>query len=383
MKKLAIIGGGRMACIFAENAREMGIETHCFSLESGIVDKTIFDDIHVVNILEREKVLEICKKIKVDGIVATTELTIAVASFVSEKMHLNGIPSHVAEVITDKYHNRVITKDVEDLFHPKYIKAYSVEEVIESDLDYPIIIKPTSKGGKRGITVVYRPKDIAEAFEYAIKNADGELPLIIEEYIDGGMEYSIESLSYNGKNYIIQITEKVTSGPPHCVELAHHQPANITPKIRKQIEKVIDKALTKIGIKFGPCHTEIKVKNNKIYLIEFNARPGGDHIAHPLTKLSTGYPYVKGAIEIALNTFTGIDKKKFINKYAGIVFVSEQTKELLPLFEKCESYKWCYKKKKVTDDLKPIIHNDGFNINYFIYSDETRPVFQINKRSDK
>lgn len=376
MKKLAIIGGGRMACIFAENAREMGIETHCFSLESGIVDKTVFDYIHSVNILEREKVLEICKSVKIDGIVATTELTIAVASFVAEKMHLNGIPLDVAEVITDKYRNRVITKDVEGLFQPKYAVAYSVEEVVESEFDYPIILKPTSKGGKRGIIVVYRPEDVAEAFSYATKDAGGELPLIIEEYIDGGMECSVESLSHDGKNYIIQVTEKVTSGAPHCVELAHHQPANVTPEMRRQIEQVLDKALTMIGIQFGPCHTEIKIKDNKIYLIEFNARPGGDHIAHPLTELSTGYPYIKGAIEIALNTFTGINEQNYTNKCAGVLFVAEQTKELVPLFERCESYKWCYKKNKVTDNLKPIIHNDGFNINYFIYSDETRPLFK-------
>ena len=116
------------------------------------------------------------------------------------------------------------------------------------------------------------------------------------------------------------------------------------------------------------------------YLIEFNARPGGDHIAHPLTELSTGYPYIKGAIEIAINTFTGINEENYINKYAGVLFVAEQTKELAPLFEKCESYKWCYKKYRVTDNLKSIVHNDGFNINYFIYLDETRPLFKISEK---
>ena len=42
----------------------------------------------------------------------------------------------------------------------------------------------------------------------------------------------------------------------------------------------------------GATHTEIKIVNGDIYLIEINARPGGDHIAHPLTMLSTGYDYL-------------------------------------------------------------------------------------------
>ena len=29
-----------------------------------------------------------------------------------------------------------------------------------------------------------------------------------------------------------EVTEKITSGPPHCVELAHHQPARL-----KEIER--------------------------------------------------------------------------------------------------------------------------------------------------
>lgn len=377
MKKLAIIGGGRMACIFAENAKDMGIETHCFSLESGVVDKSAFDYFYSVNILKREKVLEFCKQIRIDGVVATTELTIAVAAFVADKMCLNGIPLTVAEVITDKYRNRDVTGDVEALLHPKYAKVNTIDEFFRLGFDYPVILKPTSKGGKRGITVINSESEVTEAFEYAMKGAGGQLPFIVEEYITGGMECSVESLSFNGKHYIIQITEKVTSGAPHCVELAHHQPANIPLSIRNKIGEIVDKALTAIDIQYGPCHTEIKIKGNNIYLIEFNARPGGDHIAYPITELSTGYSYIKGAIEIALNSFKGIDKDSFLGRYAGVLFVAEQTKALKPLFDRCESYDWCYQKKEVSNELILITHNNGDNINHFIYCDENKPVFNL------
>ena len=90
MKKLAIIGGGGMACIFAKNAREMNIQTHCYSLKSGIYNKNAFDYIHEVNILNREKVLKSCMENEIDGVVSTTELTIAVAAYVADRMNLNG-----------------------------------------------------------------------------------------------------------------------------------------------------------------------------------------------------------------------------------------------------------------------------------------------------
>ena len=40
MKKLAIFGGGHMAGIFARHAKQMNVESHCSSLEEGIVDKS-------------------------------------------------------------------------------------------------------------------------------------------------------------------------------------------------------------------------------------------------------------------------------------------------------------------------------------------------------
>lgn len=375
MQKLAIIGGGRMAVIFAQNAREMGVETYCFSLESGIVDKDAFDFIYPVNILEREKVLELCKMINIDGVVATTELTIAVAAYIADKMNLVGIPLDVAEVITDKYRNRKAIQDIEEICQPKYAEIWSAEDIYKLKYDYPIILKPTSKGGKRGVVVIKQEAEIPEAFSYTMEDAGGELPFIVEEYIEGGMECSVESLSYNGTNYIVQVTEKINSGPPHCVELAHHQPANLSKEQRELVERVLDKALSAIGLENGPCHTEIKIKDGKLYLIEFNARPGGDHIAAPLTELSTGYSYIKGGIQIALNQFTGIDKSKFKEQYAGILFVTKQTSDLCSVFECCQEYDWCYEKNVASQELKDIIHNDGFNLNYFIYVDNKRHDF--------
>ena len=377
MQKLAIIGGGNMACIFAKHAREMGLETHCFSLKKGIVDVDAFDFIHDVNILERNSVLNICQDLKIDGVVPTTELTIAVAAYVAKHMGLIGMPLSVAEVITDKYRNRTAAKVVTELHQPKYAEIASIEEIMALEFSYPIILKPTSKGGKRGVSVVHNKDQIQEAFAYAVEDASGATTFIVEEFIDGGMECSVESLSYKGKNYIIQITEKISSGAPHCVELAHHQPANLTNKMRKKVEAIMRDALDAIGLENGPCHSEIKIKDDKVYLIEFNARPGGDHITDPLIELSTGYSYIKGAIEIALDQFSGVDYNKFVNKCAGILFVTEQTPELQDIFNTCESYQWCYKKHEISKAMNSITHNDGFNNNYFIYYDVVRPDFNI------
>jgi len=356
-----------MAWIFGKNAREMGIETHCFSFDEHAIAKETVDFFHGINIMEKEHILQVCKDVAIDGVVATTELTIPIAAFVASEMHLNGIDYEVSKVITDKVRNRKLCKPIKELLQPWFMEVKALEEL--GEVKFPVIVKPTSLGGKRGISVARNMDELKAAFIYAQEAGPIE-DILIEQFLEGGKEYSVESLSYKGQHHIIQVTEKISSGPPHCVELGHQQPAEINMDISNSIINVLSEGLTAIGVVNGPCHTEIKIIDDNIYLIEFNARPGGDHIAYPLTELSTGYPYIKGIIEVAIDDFKGVDESTFKHRYSGVYFVTEQTSYLKPLFDKCEQYEWLYWKNEVTKELQSLVHNDGYNTNFMMYSSE-------------
>lgn len=373
MNRLAIIGSGRMAWIIGKNAHEMDIKTYCFSnVDSSFIHESI-DVFNNISIFEKDKIVEQCKEYGINGVIATTELTVPVAAYVAECLHLSGLSYQISQVITDKYRNRVACKSVAGLCQPYFEEFVDREELRKGDFKYPLIVKPTSKGGKQGITVVNCIDELLAAFDYA-KEKSHDDPVIVEEYISGGQEYSVESLSYQGKHYVIQVTEKISSGPPHCVELGHHQPADLSVEMRKKVEDVVILGLKAVGVDNSSCHTEIKIVDGKIYLIEFNCRPGGDHIAWPLTFLSTGYNYIKGAIQIALDTFVEVDYSKFDRKYAGVFFVTKQSAYLKPVFDKCEQFDWLYHKNHISDELLSLEHNDCYGTNSMIYlSKKERP----------
>ena len=364
--KIAIIGSGRMAWIMSRNAHKMGLITHCFSnVEPDYIHNEV-DVFHNISIFEKDKIVEICKSELIAGVIATTELTVAVAAYVAEKIGTPGITYQNAMFITDKFRNRMVCRDIVELNQPAFYRIYSESGLDVVNCDYPVIVKPTGKGGKKGITVVNNPQDLKSAFQYAKDNSD-EAPVIIEQFIEGGKEYSVETLSYKGKHHVIQITEKITSGPPHCVELGHHQPADLSEDMIEKVKIAISKGLTAIGVDNSTCHTEIKIVDNRIYLIEFNARPGGDHIAWPLTELSTGYNIIKGAILIALDDFEGIDFTSFHKYYAGVYFVTKQSSYLKPIFDECEKYDWLYHKNYVSEELQELEHNDCYGTNSIMY----------------
>lgn len=367
--KLAIIGAGFIGKIIAQQAAEMGVETHCFAWENGAVAKDVVDYFYSISVTEKDAILKECIRIGVDGVIAAASVAIVTAAYVAQKMGLNGNPIEVAEVIGDKYRNREVTKGVPGLSEIPFHLVRRPEDV--ESMEFPIVLKPIDAGGKIGLSVMKKREDMEDAFRYAEES--GHKKLIAEEFLEGGREYSVESLSFHGKHYILQITDKVSGGPPHCVELSHHQPANLEEDMRKQAETVVAGILTAVGIENGPCHTEIKIVDGKIYLIEVNGRLGGGHISHPLVELSTGYPYIKGVIQVALDCLEPIETDRFLHNYASVFFVTKQTEYLKPVFDCCEKYDWCYRKHVETHELIILKKNDGYRMNYFIYYSKDKP----------
>lgn len=369
MDKIAIIGSGIMAKAIAERARELNIETHCFSWDSHDAACAFVDYFHQLNIFEVDEIAEVCQKTGIDGVIATTELTILPASRIADRLGLNGNPICVSKEITNKYVTRNKVRNTKHMKQPEYWKYVSGD--IPAVERFPVIVKPAAAGGKRGIHVVYSKDGLADAVADALGYSKVR-EVLIEEYLASGREYSVESLSYKGKHYVIQVTEKDSSGPPRCNELGHHQPAELDAGMRRKAEEAISETLTAVGIVNGPCHTEIKIIGSDIYLIEINGRPGGDHITDPLTELSTGYPFLSAMIWIALNRFEGHEPAELEQNYCGIYFVTEETAYLKPLFDRCEEYSWLYKKNKTSDTPSRIVFNDEDNLNYFIYFDRNK-----------
>lgn len=383
MKKIAIIGGGVMASYFGEACHRLGYEGHYFSQIDGKVDDSQVDYFHEINIFDKDGIIAICKEIGIDGVVATTELSVPITAYVANKLGLLGNAVEVAEVITDKYRNRECIKNLTDLLSPKYVEAFSIEDITKSGIPFPMILKPVCLGGKRGITVVNNEDELTAAFEYATSFfRSGVKPQIIaEQFLEGGMECSVESISFKGHHTIVQITQKDSSGAPHCVELGHHQPAPLSEDVWNKVIRGVSSGLTAIGLENGPCHTEVKIIEGKVYLIEFNARPGGGHIWWPMVELSTGFDIMAAVIQAATGELKPIDVKSFKHRYSGLYYIVEQTAYLKSIFDSCETESWCWEKHFVSDELHELKMNDLEHTNYIVYSsDKGDPIADLLNR---
>ncbi len=314
MLRLAIIGASYLQMPLINKAKEMGYETHVFAWECGDVGESAADVFHPISIVEKERILEECRKLDVAGICSiASDLAMLTVNYVATEMGL----------ISNAWSDTCFSTNKIDMIRrfkefgvpaPDFVVVSGVDEVDTKNLTYPLIVKPSDRSGSRGITRLNDPdQDLKEAIDKAIDQSF-EKRALIEQYI-GGHEYSVECISYEGQHTMLSVTRKFTTGDPHYIETGHLEPAPLEESVVDDIRKYVFSALDSLNIRFGASHSELKIDGGKIYFIEIGGRMGGDRIGSDLVFLSTGYDFVKAVIDVAVgnkpDTFNPPDRKHY------------------------------------------------------------------------
>lgn len=365
-KKLAVLGASYLQLPLVIKARELGVEVHCFAWDDDkAICKEEADYFYDISVLEKELILKECTKIGIDGILTVaTDICIPVISYIAERLQLIGNTIQCAHVTTHKG----LMKDCfgeHSIQSPKYLVVKSINDIKLLDLNYPLIVKPVDRSGSLGVVKVNSKSELKIAIQNSL-NVSFDKSCIIEEFIDG-CEVSVEAISWNGFHQIITITDKQVTEEPYFVELAHHQPSQLSAEIQDRINSLAMKILKATGIEYGASHIELKVRRNgEVYAIEVGSRMGGDFIGSDLVYLSTGFDFLAAVIDVALNRFVNEEIVKN-NKFSGVYFLSKNTESLLPLFNGISQPNFDIVKMEVhNQDLKKI-KNSNDRSGYLIY----------------
>lgn len=335
--KFAIIGASYLQEPLVKKANEMGLYTICFAWADGATCAKLCDKFYDISIVEKEQILKVCEEEDIKGIATiASDVAAPTVAYVANNMGLVGNSYEAAVRANNKYLMRKAFSEV-GVPCPKYLMAtpetIQTPEVLDAlrSFYYPLIVKPSDRSGSLGVTKVTMPNEFYPAVENAMDKSFRH-EVMIEEFIEG-REISVEFISYKGIHYPLQITDKKTTEAPHFVELEHHQPSTLSPDMFNKIYDITKVALDALGLTNGASHAEYKItEEGRIAVMEIGGRMGGDFIGSDLVRLSTGYDFVKGVIEVAL----GIFKKPLLteNNFSGVYFLCEETKNLEPIIKK-------------------------------------------------
>lgn len=306
MKRILIIGASRLQLPAIKRAKEMGLYVGTLDINRNAVGIPFADRFFHVSTVDEKAVCSTARIFGADGVITlATDAPMRAVAYTCDQLGLIGIDYPTAIKATDKG-EMIKTFEKNGIEHPWY---YILEKNgnIPNCITYPCVTKPTDSAGSRGVMFVNNSDEIAKAIDYSSSNGNSG-KVIIEEFLQG-IEISVEVMVIEGEPQIVQLTDKLTTGAPHFVEIGHNQPTALSDSVQKSVADLAKRATRAIGINNGPAHVEIMVTADGPKMIELGARLGGDFIASHLVPLSTGVDLVGATIENSLGIKPNIEPK--------------------------------------------------------------------------
>jgi carbamoyl-phosphate synthase large subunit len=328
-KSILIFGAAKLQRSIIEQANKMGLFTIGIDPDENAEYKDILNAFEIVGGNDFEKTIEIAQKYNISGIVtAATDKPLIMMAKVAEFLKLPFFSLQTAINSTDKLLMKNIFMN-NNIPCAKGVIVQNIDELI--DVNYPVIVKPRDNSGSRGVIYCKDKNGIANAIHEAMSFTKNN-NVLVEEFIEGN-EYSIESVHFQNETKVIQFTEKITTSLPYNVELGHNQPANLTSAQKFQIQELIEKIAQAMGFVDCTSHTELKINEKGIYIIETSPRLGGDFITSHLVPLSTGINIEEALIEISIGNIPILPKSvnktsiiRYFNFEPGIISVLNMPK---------------------------------------------------------
>lgn len=327
------------------------------------------DKYYQVNILDRDLILDIAKKEKIDGIISNYDFCMQVVAYVAEQLGLQGTSLESVKKLNEKAVFRKLQHEV-GAFAPEYVLTSSFEEActMSKRLKFPIVIKPNRSSGSRGTTVVDTYDGLIKSEEAWKTCADYSVDslVVLEEYVemdrlDGYVEGDIFVLG----NRIFWDGIDTCTRSPHLKKVAM---TDVFPIVAdetelEQIKNEIKTLVLGAGITFGEYNIELyRSPEGKMFMIEINARQGGFEGPLMIQK-HTGVDMYKMLVTTAMGDasyFDSVYGRKLSKKYicrqpvlphhGGVfrsVVISDEVKEFITECHQLKDFGYCIDENKL------------------------------------
>lgn len=255
-----------------------------------------------VDVADSDGALEVARKYKIDAIIPMNDFSVLTASYVARELGLVGNSLESALLATNKakMKNRWLESGVPTA---RFVTASTLEEayaVVDDFGCWPLIFKPADSrgGGSRGVSKVENQGQVGEAFRFA-QSFFQDPTVIIEEFVDG-IEHSVEMIVYKGQPFVLAVSDKEKTPPPHRVDKSVLYPTIFTGDELKNIEDNAIAAIKALGIEYGGVQVEMCTTRKGSRIFEIGARCGGGGTPDPITTFVSGVPMFEEVVRIAL-----------------------------------------------------------------------------------
>ena len=297
-KKILILGGANQHLKFVEAAKELGLYTIVTDYLNDSPCKKVCDEALMYNITDIDNIVKYCQEHHVDGVVAgfLDPCQMPYAQ-ICQKLNLpcTGTPEQFFT-----FTNKIAFKELCRKNGVNVIPDYTVNDVDNDIVEYPVFVKPVDSRGSRGQTVCYSKEEMPEAIKFAKSQSSNE-DILIEKYMGDCDEVQITCFLINGEIYL----ERTVDSNRGSQDLNLQKVVNCSISPSKYTDIYLSKTHTHVcnmikdlGIQNGPIFMQGFYKDGEFYFFDPGLR----------------FPGVE--FERIYKTVWGIDIAKLLIQYA-------------------------------------------------------------------
>lgn len=258
---------------------------------------------HDISTTDKEAVLALSQKLKIDGIIAYASDPAAPSqAYVAEKMGLVGNPYESVLILARKdLFREFLAKH--DFLVPKSNAFYELEPAKAwlGEIGLPAIVKPVDSSGSKGVIKVTEASQLKEAFDYALQFSREKLITIEEFFVRDSYQVAGDGFVVDGKlAFRCWANEHFDTLCNPLVPIGESFPSIMSNYTQEQAHSETQRLLDLLGIKHGALNFDYHYnKNGDFSFLELGPRNGGNLIPEVI-KHSTGVDLIKYTVDSAL-----------------------------------------------------------------------------------
>lgn len=313
-------------------AERLGYFTVLFTKRSSFLEKrSEFHDVHYMRLVDLDNIKEIRKEIQIlldkglmiESIISFVDPYCYTASLLAKEHQVN----HFSTEAIRKNENKLYSREMlaSSPYAPKYWvlnKDSSLDEYLNELLpNFPLMMKSPQSTGSKDVFQVNDKKQLIKGYS-ALLNKFPNDPVIIEEYLSEP-QYLVEAVVVAGKVHIIAIFKQDIQQQKRFIVTGYNLMLNPNYEFHRKIKSAVLGIIKLHGLTNGPCHLELRQKNDKWKLIEINPRISGAGMNRMILG-GYGINLVEETLKMALGIKPDFTKKFRKHIYSQYVTVEVQ-----------------------------------------------------------
>lgn len=303
MTRIAVVGLGFPQLGLLRAARALGLTVVGLDKNPDAVGAKLANEVCVASTGDADAVADAVRRAGATALTTTgSELALTTTSEVAHRL---GLPFYADPATVHRCQDKGAMRAAYEsagLRVPRFVATHdeAAGRAFFDALGAKVVVKPARGWGQRGVARVAEAGDFARAFAAAARASHDAAGVVVEECIEGP-EVSVNGWMEGGRLRVFATTlrEVFPGSAPLGVMRSEIAPSGLGDDVDRAAADAAERAALALGLRRGPCYTQVCVTRTGPVVFETAARCGGGFDAD-VARLVSGVDLYRRLLGIAL-----------------------------------------------------------------------------------